>query len=212
MKPKLETIKDRVKEVYESMEGVVRNEIDDARNPHASIRRLIAAYSGAAAAVNLNPAPLSDFVMLTPLHTAMVLHVGHRMGYELTTENAWMVLKEIGAAIGLSLAGRLAANVALKIGLPFVGGYLRAPAVFAVTYGVGRVAEEYFTRKNEGLDFDKKTAREVFEQAVQEGRVEGAHAEYAKKKKTAAKKKTAEKTVAVKQTAKKSTAKKTKKS
>ncbi|HPQ72252.1 MAG TPA: DUF697 domain-containing protein [bacterium] len=193
MNLKLDTIKDKVKEVYESMEGVVRNEIDDARNPHASIRRIIAAYSGAAAAVNLNPVPMSGFVMLTPLHTAMVLHVGHRMGYELSTENAWMVLKEIGGALGLSLAGRMAANVALKVGLPFVGAYLRAPAVFAMTYGVGRVAEEYFTRKNEGLDFDKATAREVFEQAVQEGRVEGAHAEHAKKKRATAKKKTVKK-------------------
>ncbi len=206
MNLKLDAIKDKVKEVYESMEGVVRNEIDDARNPHASIRRVIAAYSGAAAAVNLNPVPMSGFVMLTPLHTAMVLHVGHRMGYELSTENAWMVLKEIGGALGLSLAGRMAANVVMKVGLPFVGAYLRAPAVFAMTYGVGRVAEEYFTRKNEGLDFDKATAREVFEQAVKEGRVEGAHAEHAKKKQATAKKKTAKKA------AKKTAPKKTKKS
>lgn len=193
MNLKLENIKDKVKDVYESMEGVVRNEIDDARNPHAAIRRVIAAYSGAAAAVNLNPVPMSGFVLLTPLHTAMVLHVGQRMGYEISIENARMVLKEIAGALGLSLAGSMATNVALKVGLPFVGAYLRAPAVFAMTYGVGRVAEEYFTRKNEGLDFDKKTAQEVFNQAVREGRVEGAQAERAKKKQAAAQKKAAKK-------------------
>jgi len=66
--------------------------------------------------------------------------------------------------------------------------------VFAMTYGIGRVAEDYFQRKNDGLDFDKDKAQEVFAQAVEEGRAEGAHAEKAKKQaKKRAKKKAATK-------------------
>jgi len=189
---KVRDLKHRVTDLIDSIEGVVRNEIDEERNPQAKIRRVILAYSGAAAAVNVNPIPLASFVLLTPIHTAMVLHVGKRMGHELTVQNAAEIFKQILGAVGLSLAARLAANILLGVGLPIIGGYLRSPAVFALTYGLGRVAEEYFARKNEGLDFNKKEARKIFEQAIKEGRVEGAYAKAGqKKKKTATKKPTA---------------------
>ena len=187
-------IKEKANEVYQQVESVVRNEIDDERNPQAAVRRVILAYSGTAAAFNLNPIPFSGFAMLTPIHVAMVLHVGQRMGHDLTMENAGKIFKEILGAVGVSVAGRLVTGALLKIGLPVVGGVLRAPAVFAMTYGIGRVAEDYFQRKNDGLDFDKDKAQEVFAQAVEEGRAEGAHAEKAKKQaKKRAKKKAATK-------------------
>lgn len=182
MKIDIEQIRVKVSDLIESVEGVIRNEIDDERNPQAYVRRVIVTYSGIAAAINVTPIPFSSFVLLTPVHVAMVLHVGKRMGHELSIEKAGDVFKQIIGAVGLSVAARMATNALLKIGLPIVGGYLRSPAVFAMTYGLGRVAEEYFERRNEELDLDAKIAKEVFMEAVREGRVEGAYAEQAKSK------------------------------
>ncbi len=223
MKINLDTLNEKVKKIFEavektvaSIEDIVRGEIDADRNQQAPVRRVILAYSGAAAATSANPIPFSSFALLTPIHVAMVLHVGKRMGQEISVENAGEVFKEIMGAVGLSIAARVATGSLLKIGLPIIGGVLRTPVVFALTYGLGRVAEDYFQRKQDGLDFDVKAARRVFEEAVKEGRVEGAYADAVnkeEKKKTAAKKKTTTKkkpsgTAKKKPTGKKKNAKK----
>lgn len=200
MKSRLDNLNDKVKEIFDSVEkavhaveGIVRDEIEDGRNEQAPVRRVILAYSGGAAAASVNPIPFSSFALLTPIHVAMVLHVGQRMGHKITVDNAGQVFKEITAAVGLSIAARVATGALIKIGLPVIGGMLRTPVVFALTYGLGRVAEEYFQRRNEGLDFDVKAARELFRQAVREGRVEGGFAEDVKKKATPKRKPAAEK-------------------
>jgi uncharacterized protein (DUF697 family) len=195
----IESIKAKFNELYNSVEQKVRDEIDDERNPQAAVRRVILAYSGAAAAVNLSPIPFTEVTLLTPLHAAMVLHIGKRLGQAVSLENAGQVFKEIIGAVGLSVAARLTTTVLLKVGLPVVGGYLRAPAIFAMTYGIGRVAEDYYLRRGQGLDFDAKAARELFKKAVKEGRVEGAYARaQAKKEEVAAKKPRAKKPAAKK--------------
>jgi uncharacterized protein (DUF697 family) len=177
MIPNLNGIKAKVNEIYAAVEDKVRDEIDADRNEQAPVRRVILAYSGAAAAVAANPLPFAEFAMLTPVHVAMVLHIGHRLGHPITVDRAGEVFKRIVAAVGLSAAVRFTAGALLKVGLPFVGGLLRAPVAFAFTYGLGRVAEDYFISVNQGFNFDAKTARAVFEQAVREGRVAGAYAD-----------------------------------
>ncbi len=172
----IERIKNKINELYVSVENTVRDEIDDQRNPQATVRRVILAYCGAATAANLSPVPFSEAVLLTPIHAAMVLHIGKRMGQDVSLKNAGDILKQLIGAVGLSVAARLTTNALLKVGLPVVGGYLRAPAVFGMTYGLGRVAEDYFLRRSQGLEFDTKAARELFKKAVKEGRVEGEYA------------------------------------
>jgi uncharacterized protein (DUF697 family) len=222
---KAKSIFEAVEQSVDTVEDAVRGEIEDDRNERAPVRRVILAYSGAAAAASANPIPFSSFALLTPIHVAMVLHVGKRMGQELTLENAGEILKKITGAVGLSIATRVAAGALLKIGLPGIGGMLRTPVIFGLTYGLGRVAEEYFERKAEGLDFDVAKARAIFEQAVREGRVDGGFAQGVKKKtsakkptkktsakkpapKTAAKQEPVKKKKAVKPASKKKTAKK----
>lgn len=181
MKRDWDGIKAKAREMYDSIERAVRDEIDDERNEQAPIRRIIMAYSAAAAGASINPLPLSGLALVTPIHVALVLHVGKRLGHPLTIENAGEVFKELVGAVGLSIASRLTTGALLKIGLPLIGGLLRAPVVFALTYGLGRVAEDYFLRREKGLTFDKRTAREVFAKGVAEGRVEGAYADYIKR-------------------------------
>jgi uncharacterized protein (DUF697 family) len=185
----LKSVRAKFNELYGSVEAVVRNEIEDDRNPQAAVRRVILAYSGAAMAANLSPIPFTETALLTPIQVAMVLHVGKRLGQDVSLENAGEIFKQIIGAVGLSVAARLATNILLKVGLPIVGGVLRAPAIFAMTYGLGRVAEDYFVRRAQGLEFDAQAARDLFKKAVKEGRVEGAHAQKAKREKKAAAKK-----------------------
>jgi len=187
-----ERLVSRIKEIYQKTAADLG--LEESDKPGASERRIILAYSGAALAASLNPAPLSDFLLITPLHAAMVLHLGRRLGYPINADNAGDVLDKIVGTVGLSIVSRLAVGTVLKVGLPFIGGMLRAPTNFALTYGLGRLAEEYFKKRLNEMELDPEEARRIFDAAVKEGEAEAAKARTAgrKKKPTPAKKKTAE--------------------
>ena len=102
----LKSVRAKFNELYESVEAVVRNEIEDDRNPQAAVRRVILAYSGAAMAANLSPIPFTETALLTPIQVAMVLHVGKRLGQDVSLENAGEIFKQIIGAVGLSVAAR----------------------------------------------------------------------------------------------------------
>lgn len=177
-----ERLVSRVKDFYRKITTEKGLE-EDGENPEVPVRKIILAYSGAALAASLNPAPLSDFLLITPLHAAMVLHLGRRLGFPITAENAGDVLEKIVGTVGLSIASRLTVGTIFKIGLPFLGGILRAPTNFALTYGLGRVAEEYFRKRCVNKDLDAAEARKIFSEAVKEGEAEAARAQAAGKKK-----------------------------
>lgn len=115
----------------------------------------ISAYAGAL--VSLVPVPLSDLVLLLPVHTAMVMTVGHVFGRKLTDAEARRVALELGAVAGLTFAGGAAISALRKLLLPAIGGLLSVPATFALTWGLGRVAVEYF--QNPSLSTDKVCSR-----------------------------------------------------
>lgn len=123
----------------------------------------IASY--AAAAASLVPVPLVDVALLLPVHTAMVMTIGHVHGRNLSDAEAKRVALELGAVAGVTLAGRAALSALKKVLLPGLGGFLAAPASFAVTYALGRVANIYFK--------DPSATREDLKQAFSDAFKEG---------------------------------------
>lgn len=132
----------------------------------ATAREVIQIASYAAAAASVVPVPLVDIALLLPVHTAMVMTVGHVHGRNLSNAEAKRVALELGAVAGITLAGRAALSALKKILLPGLGGVLAAPAAFAVTWALGRVSNAYF--KDPGLSRDD--LKKVFSDAFREGK------------------------------------------
>ncbi|MBX2811331.1 MAG: DUF697 domain-containing protein [Myxococcales bacterium] len=124
----------------------------------------MASYAAATAAVV--PLPMVDIALLLPVHTAMVMTVGHVHGRNVSDAEAKRVALELGAVAGLTLAGRAALSVLRKILLPGLGGVLAAPASFAVTYALGRAANAYFSDP----ELSREDLKKVFSDAFKEGK------------------------------------------
>ena len=65
---------------------------------------MMSSYAGAAASVV--PIPLAEMAILIPVHTVMVMTIGHIYGRPITKTEAKRVVVELGAVAGVSLAGR----------------------------------------------------------------------------------------------------------
>ena len=93
-------------------------------------------------------------------------------GMPVSESKATDLIKELGGVIGL---GMLAQQIALglyKVGLPFLGGFMSIPLVYGLTYGVGRVMDEYFSRKAKGQNVSSERLKEIFKKARKEGKKE----------------------------------------
>lgn len=132
----------------------------------ATAREVIQIASYAAAGAAVVPVPFIDIALLLPVHTAMVMTVGHVHGRNLSDAEAKRVALELGAVAGVTLAGRAALSALKKVILPGFGGVLAAPAAFAVTWALGLVSNAYF--KDPSLSRDD--LKQVFKDAFKEGK------------------------------------------
>lgn len=135
---------------------------DDLRESTAKDVVSMTAYGSAGASIV--PVPLVDLALLVPIHSTMVMTLGHIYGRPVTDTEAKRVVLELGAVAGATMAGRAAVVALKKLLLPGIGGVLAAPASFAVTWGFGWLAIAYF--KDPHLSRDE--LREVFRDAMQE--------------------------------------------
>lgn len=126
----------------------------------------------AAAALTLLPLPGTEWYLVTPIHVAMVMGIGHVYGVEMNRESAMQLLVKIGATVGLSMVGRMATTAA-KVLLPGLGGVIGAPVMYASTIAIGMVARVYFETQGAVSEDDmrkvyaaaKKNAQSSFDPA-----------------------------------------------
>lgn len=138
----------------------------DEKVQSAKAQEVVMVSAYAAAVTALVPIPLADLALLLPVHTVMVMTVGHIHGRKVSGAEANRVVLELGAIAGLTFAGRAAIGALLKL-IPGVGQLVSVPATFALTWGLGYAAMAYF--KNPALS--REDLRKIFNDAVQEGRV-----------------------------------------
>jgi uncharacterized protein (DUF697 family) len=111
----------------------------------------------AAAALTIIPIPLSEVVAVTSLHVGMVMGIGHIYGAEVTRDSATQLLLRVGGTVGLSYMGTKLVTTAAKIVLPFFGGIVTAPLMYASTLAIGMVARVYFESQGQVSDDDMKS-------------------------------------------------------
>ena len=119
----------------------------------------MASYSCALVAVT--PIPFSDALLMLPMQTAMVVTVGHVYGRKVTQADAKSLIVELAATAGLGMLARQG----IKAIFPIFGALLTIPAAFAMNWGIGRVAMEYF--RNPGMPAEQ--LKKIYEAAKVEG-------------------------------------------
>jgi len=128
-------------------------------------RRLVERCGYAAAAVTVLPIPGSELVAVMPIHVGMVVRVGEVYGVDVDRDSATHLILRIGATVGLSLLGSRVAATVGKTLLPFLGGLVSAPFMYASTIAIGRIAECYFARGGLGDDEMRAIYRDTLKKA-----------------------------------------------
>lgn len=104
---------------------------------------LIKRFAVIASGVGASPAPLSDFIVLTPLQILMIAMIGGLSCRPVSRETAYEYLSAIGVNLAAAGGVRFVTQQLLKF-IPF-GGWAAAGSIAgASTYGLGKAAETYF--------------------------------------------------------------------
>jgi predicted GTPase len=105
--------------------------------------KIIKAFASAAGAIGLNPIPVSDLLILTPLQTALVSIIAYLSGRDLNYETS----KEFIAAIGGNMVAAKVFQQGAKLLnglLPGVGSGISATIAYSGTTLIGVGAKKYF--------------------------------------------------------------------
>jgi uncharacterized protein (DUF697 family) len=96
----------------------------------------------ACVALALQPIPIADVLLITPIQIILVQSIGRIYGVPLSAKTAF----EIATNIGLGVLLQQIFISMVKIGMPLMGGLLVSSYVYAATYYMGRVAQVYFEK------------------------------------------------------------------
>jgi uncharacterized protein (DUF697 family) len=139
----------------------------DASTPEekqASVKEVISACAIAAGVVTVQPLPLLDIALLTPIQIAMVRAVGRIHGYSLDKK----AVMEILSAFGASLVAQGAILAGAKF-VPIFGWAVAIAMAYALTYAIGEVSDHYF-KNGRGVSSDELQDR--FKQVYKEKKAE----------------------------------------
>lgn len=155
-----------IKQVLDNFNFDINPELSREENVEEVIKSA-ALLSGAIA---VEPLPFADILLITPVQAKMVLHIGKIYGYDLSAERAAEIAQELGATLAYGIVARQVMRGIAKIALPVIGGLITAPAVYGWTFALGRMAQNYFESKRQGLPFEKADRVQVIQEAKQESR------------------------------------------
>lgn len=150
-----ETIKKVMEGAYDQADAATRAD---------AVRDLIQVCSVAAGAVAIQPLPLVDVALVTPIQIALVQGIGRIHGHKLETKSVVEILSTFGASI-------VAQNVIMAAAklIPFVGWVVGPSMSYALTYAVGEVSDHYFRHGRGVPQDDLKT---LFKKVYAEKRME----------------------------------------
>lgn len=140
-------------------------DIDPDKGMEENAEEVIRGAALLAGAIAVEPLPFADLLLITPVQVKMVLHVGKIYGFDITPERARDIVQELGITVAYGMVARQVMRGIAKLALPVVGGLITAPAVYGWTYALGRLAEQYFEQKRQGLPFEKHQQVQVVQEA-----------------------------------------------
>jgi uncharacterized protein (DUF697 family) len=131
-----------------------------AEEKQRAVADVVQVCSVAAAAVSIQPFPLLDVALVTPIQIGMVQAIGRVHGHSLDRKSILEILGTFGASI-------VAQNVMMAAAkfVPFAGWIVASSMAYALTWAIGEVSEHYF-RNGRGVPQDELRTmfRRVYEQ------------------------------------------------
>lgn len=140
------------------LQGDYADATDEERE--AAVAEVVQVCAVAAGAVAIQPFPLVDLVLVTPIQVGMVQAIGRIFGHRLDEKSVVEILSTFGA----SLVAQNLIVAAAKL-IPFAGWVAGVAMSYALTWAIGDVSAEYF-RKGRGVKPEDLRARfdKVFRQ------------------------------------------------
>jgi len=144
------------------LEGDFEDCTDEERNE--AVREVITVCSLAASAVTIQPFPLVDIALITPIQIGMVQAIGRVHGHELDRKSVLEILTTLGASIVAQNAMMAAAKC-----IPVLGWLMTLSMAYALTYAIGEVSDHYF-RQGRGVSPEdmRSMFRKVYDRKKQE--------------------------------------------
>lgn len=137
------------------------------------INNIIKKYSVICAALAIQPIPFADIFILTPTQILMGKKIADIRGYEIKENSIELILKEISGIIGMGIIAQQLVIGAYKTFLPFFGAITTIPAVYGLTYGIGKSIDYYITAKINGNQINKSELEKIFKSSREIGEREG---------------------------------------
>ena len=135
----------------------------DAERTRA-VEEVIQACAVAAGAVTIQPIPIVDAALITPIQIGMVQAIGKVHGHTLDPKS----VVEILGAFGASIVTQNVIIAAAKL-VPFAGWAVSISLAYALTYAIGIAANRYF---ESGRGIDRKDLSSLFEETFQKKKKE----------------------------------------
>ncbi|WP_019585951.1 YcjF family protein [Deinococcus apachensis] len=145
-------------------------DVDPDLSPEENAEEVIRSAALLSGAIAVEPVPFADILLITPVQAKMVLHIGKIYGFDITPDRAREIVQELGATVAYGLVARQVMRGVAKLALPVIGGLITAPAVYGWTFALGRVAQNYFERKRQGLPVAKQEQVKVIQEAKGQAR------------------------------------------
>jgi uncharacterized protein (DUF697 family) len=125
----------------DTLKRVMNNDYKDAtaQERAEAVREIIQLCAAAASAVTIQPIPLVDLALISPIQIAMVQAIGRIHGHALEPKAALEMLSAFGASL-------LTQNLILAAArlVPFLGWVVGISMAYALTYAIGEVSDHYF--------------------------------------------------------------------
>lgn len=168
-----DSVKASLRNVADSFAGVLSFDVNPALSEQENVHRIIQQTATVCAVVAcVNPIPLTDPLLLTPIHAKMTFHIGKVKGFAVTQQRALDILREVLSTVGLSLTATWLASFVKPI--PVVSFLIYAPIIYGATYGIGHVLEAYFEGLKTGRIPSAEELKNIYKEKLSKGKVEGA--------------------------------------
>lgn len=150
----------------DTIKRVMSGDYDDATPAERdeAVREVIQMCAAAAGAVSVQPIPLLDIALISPIQIVMVQAIGRIHGHSLDKK----AVIEIVSTFGASLVAQSVIMATAKL-VPFVGWVAAIAMAYALTWAIGEVSEHYFRA---GRGVPPEELKEMFERVYKNKKAE----------------------------------------
>lgn len=150
-------------------------EIEDRADlsPDEKVRQVTHISCATCAGIAIQPIPLADIFILTPIQIYMGTRIAAIRGVPVSEAEAEDILKEIVGAIGLGLVAQQTAIGIWKFLTGGLGGFATIPIVYGLTFAIMRVMDHYFIAKAENKKLSPEAIKSLWSMARSEGEKRG---------------------------------------